>query len=51
MQIFSAKNINIYCEFLNDSVRRFYILEAGTINGVSDIFYLWLDEIKNPILA
>ena len=50
--IFSEEH-NLFCEFPNDSVRRMYILElgrrfveAGTIDDVNDIFYLWIDEIK-----
>ncbi|MGB9630013.1 MAG: PEP-utilizing enzyme, partial [Thermodesulfobacteriota bacterium] len=50
--IFSEEH-NLYCEFPNDSIRRHYMLElgrrfveAGTIDNINDIFYLWIDEVK-----
>ena len=47
---------DVWCEWLNQSVARKFILEAGkrlveagTIDNVDDVFMLWLDEIKKTL--
>jgi phosphohistidine swiveling domain-containing protein len=44
---------DLYCEMQTDALRRVYLqelgkrfVEAGTINEVSDIYWLWLDETR-----